>query len=84
MMVEKNKKKLKPPDVEAMLRETRTLARKQKLSKKKARPPTAAECRSLSPNQTDQLNCRKYIAQRMERAGQNSEYDSIFFLSMYR
>ena len=81
-MIQKNSRKGKAPDVDAMLRETKAQARSLKLARRKQRPPTETECRSTLHSEA--LNCKKYIAQRMEKAGQNSEYDSIFFFSMYR
>ena len=81
-LLEKNSRRGKAPDVDAMLRETKAQARTLKLAGKKQRPPTQSECRSSQQSET--LNCKKYIALRMEKAGQNSEYDSTFFYAMYR
>lgn len=74
--------KSKGPDVDAMLREVKQKARSIRLAKKKERPPRESDCRQSVVQ--DSLNCKKYIAQRMEKAGQNSEYDSSFFFSMYK
>lgn len=74
---------VKEPDYDDVVKARKTKARDNKMSKRKQRPPTSLECREVR-KPSDSLNCKKYIGIRMETAGENSEYDSIEFLSMYR
>lgn len=74
---------VKEPDYDDVVKARKTKARDNKMSKRKQRPPTSLECSEVR-KPSDSLNCKKYIGIRMETAGENSEYDSIEFLSMYR